>query len=136
MAQYIGLDIPFQSGGSSFTANLVVVPASLDSSYRIIPGVAAPTATIPPLGVVVDNTDSTLGQLPIVRVGGVIDCVAGAAIDPHVQPQLTWDSSGRVIPVGSSTGTTYPTIGTALEGCTTLGDKVSVLVSPGSYTHP
>ena len=133
MSDYI-LDKTFQSGGSSFSGNLVVVPASVDSSKRIIPGVASPSGYIAPLGVVVDNTDATLGQNPVVRIMGTIDCVAGAAITTATQNNLTWDSAGRVIPIGSTSGTAYPVIGQALEDVTTLGDKVLVRINPGVIT--
>jgi hypothetical protein len=139
MGQYVGLDIPFLNpAGTTFIGNTVVVATDDgDGSHRVVPGYAVAGAT-PPLGVVIDNNDPVNGPtLPIaVRCGGIIDCIAGAAIDPAVQPMLTWNASGQVIPVPATAATITGTIGSAMEGCSTIGDKISVLVHPGTYTHP
>jgi hypothetical protein len=136
MSDYI-LDKPFNCGGQSFDAFTVVVPSTLVSataSLEVVPGVAAPAGLLP-IGIVVDNTDYTdLGQNVNVRLIGIHDAIAGAAITPSNQDSLTWDSEGRVIPIPATTGF-YPCVGIAQEGCTTVGDRVSVLVHPHWAYH-
>jgi hypothetical protein len=137
MGIYTGFDIPFPNpSATAYTGGTVVVPAMHpDGSLRVVPAYAAP-AGIAPLGVVTDTNDVTnFPTMPVtVRLGGVADCVAGAAVTPTTQNALTWNASGQVIPI-TTTGSIVPTIGNAIEGCTTLGDKIRVLLDPGFYYH-
>lgn len=134
MSRNIGLDIPFYGAtGVNYLAGTVVCTGSIGTNNRPVP-IVATTVSLIPLGVIVENTDNTLRQNPTVRMGGSIDAIAGAAIDPSVEPRLTFDTSGRVIPMPASTGD-YPIVGYALEKVTTLGDLVEILVAPSMQHH-
>jgi len=127
-------DVPLPAKASTnYIAGTVVGIDSIAANNLPVPVVGAPAGLVP-LGVIVENTDYTLGQTPVVRQIGMIDCIAAGAIDPSTQPLLTWDASGHVTPVGSTSSTLYPVIGIAQEKCTTAGDLVRVLVAPQTYT--
>jgi len=135
MGIYIGLDIPLPAkANTDYIAGTVVCVDSIDTGSNLpVPAVAASVTKVP-IGIIRENTDHLLGQKPTVRMGGIQDAIAGAAIDPSVENRLTFDTSGYVIPMPATTGD-YPIVGLAVEKCTTSGDLVRVLVNPTMQHH-
>ena len=108
--------------GSTYTLNTTPGTIAAQAFSTLSSGV--------PLGVVVQNTDPTLNQLPTVRLEGTIDMVIGAAVNPALERRLTVNSLGQAIPVPTQTPGMYPQIGYAEEAGTTQGDLIEVTVTP------
>lgn len=83
-----------------------------------------------PLGIIVQNTDYTMAQNPVVRVGGTIDAVIGAAVNPVVERRLTFNAAGQVIPFPTGTPGIYPQVGLANEAGSTAGDLIEIQILP------
>ena len=135
MGLYTGMDIPcVMKATTSYTAGTVVCVDSIDTTTNEVIPVLPSSAAVPALGVIVQTTDSTMKQNPTVRIGGVADCIANAAVDPSSERRLVFDTDGKVGPMSAATGL-YQIIGYALEKCGAANDIIKVHVHPATVYH-
>lgn len=115
------LDITKVASGA-VTKDAVVV---LDSVAKVLlPG----GANVAKFGGVAGHV-AAIGEAVRLRIAGVVDVVAGAAVVPGDWLVIA-GTTGKVTPAGTTAGTVYNIIGVALEAAAADGDIIEMLIAP------